>query len=147
VTSYDANGAPVETEAAIVKRYPAMVHLMTTSEGLALADAEPRSVVLGDDHDATVQRLSEQLAAAKRECEAAKEKLHDEVIACTGDYDTLADERDSLSTALAAAQKDAERYRWLRDKASEGTWRELAEVTAAGTDRAIDAARREGGGE
>jgi multidrug resistance efflux pump len=76
------------------------------------------------------------------------EKLYDATV--RSQQDTITSLRSQLSAATAAleaAQKDAERYRWLRDKASEGTWRELAEVTAAGTDRAIDAARREGGGE
>jgi chromosome segregation ATPase len=66
-------------------------------------------VALWADHRATVSRLERERDEARRECEAAKEKLHDEVIACTGDYDTLADERDSLSTALAAERERAGR--------------------------------------
>jgi hypothetical protein len=76
------------------------------------------------------------------------EKLYDATVRSQQQYiESLRTRLSAATAALELAQKDAERYRWLRDKASEGTWRELAEVTAAGTDRAIDAARREGGGE
>src|ERR1700690_2715006 len=66
---YDANGAPVEGEATVMKRYAVFIASLTE---LPMQDAFPLNytrVVLASDHDAYIQRLSEQLAAAKRECE------------------------------------------------------------------------------
>jgi hypothetical protein len=41
---------------------------------------------------------------------------------------------------LAEARRDAERYRWLRDKATTGDWQEIGGVTAETMEQAVDAA-------
>ena len=46
-----------------VKRYLGMVHFHTTPDGHALADAEPRSVVLAEDYDRAQVDIPRWLAA------------------------------------------------------------------------------------
>ena len=59
-------------------------------------------------------------------------------------WDLLRKQLASAQAALREAQKDAERYRWLRD-VGDSTWKPMRErgITAAECDAAIDAAKGE----
>ena len=56
------------------KRYAAMAYLMTTPDGIALADAEPRTVVLASDYDRDLAEMRRQRdeAAALLKAEQAR---------------------------------------------------------------------------
>ena len=151
MTSYDANGAPVETEATAVRRIRLRAGLREVTPG---GEIEPlfEEYVLGEDHLAAIQRLSEQLAAAKRECSELQSRLGPPHPYKDGCYcSPCCIER--LSTALAAErerggllQADFER---LREWAS-GALDLMDRVVGAGRHMVLPserAARREGGGE
>ena len=91
MTSYDANGASVEGEATVMKRYAVFIASLTE---LPMQDAFPLNytrVVLASDHDAAI---------------AAQEAQHEEEIAARRSILAKCEaDRDSLSTALAAERE------------------------------------------
>jgi len=95
MTSYDANGASVEGEATVMKRYAVFIASLTE---LPMQDAFPLNytrVVLASDHDAAI---------------AAQEAQHEEEIAARRSILAKCEaDRDSLSTALAAERERAGR--------------------------------------
>lgn len=52
-------------------------------------------------------------------------------------------ELERLRAEVAALRKDAERYRWLRDIATDSDWEFISDQVADNTDAAIDVAMRE----
>ena len=91
----------------------------------ALANEIPTEVGSGADE---IIRLREELAAAQ-----------DDVVAWKYEADGFRRGRDALSAELIAAQKDTERYRWLREylPSYDESWDDA--LVAAGTAEEIDA--------
>lgn len=55
-----------------------------------------------------------------------------------GGYYVSAQDYDALAAQLAESKRDAERYRWLRDKATTSDWKQLSELTPDRTEEEID---------
>src|ERR1700690_1425879 len=139
MTSYDANGAPVETEA--VRRF----WKQTGQVPVEVGEHPDGDFVLWSDHLAAVQRLSEQLAAAKRDYAIMDETDKAYIKTAHAELASLRTQLSAATAALEAAQKDAERFQWWFIK------RHRLYMFGASDrhdpDAAIDAAQREGGGE
>ena len=83
-------------------------------------------VVLYSDHAAAVASLEAQIAQERAYSKRA--------------FDTAIAERDAALARLAEVERDAARYRWLRDEADASTVEHMWHTTAvADTDAAIDA--------
>lgn len=97
-------------------------------------------VCLTCEHEATIAALTADLEAEKLFSKQAMQAAQE-----------LAAERDRLREELERALVDAERYRWLRDKARSvdwtrdingWSWEQHCRIGGQGMDTAIDAAMR-----
>jgi seryl-tRNA synthetase len=91
-----------------------------------------------------IERLTKERAdsPARRELTRMQAQLD----ALQTEHIAVMDERNQLRRDLEAARVDAERYRWLRDKASYHQRRTTLNDTGEGIDTRIDAARARGEG-
>ena len=121
MTSYDANGAPVETEA--VRRF----WKQTGQVPVEVGEHPDGDFVLWSDHLAAVQRLSEQLAAAKRDYAIMDETDKAYIKAAHAELASL---RTQLSAATAARQwqpietapKDGHHLFWVVPREPDEQW-------------------------
>src|SRR6202142_4349146 len=147
MTSYDANGAPVEGEGSRkgwIGNYP----ICSCDEMYCGPEPHRPGCSVTTEIDglrAAVQRLSEQLAAAKRDYAIMDETDKAYTKAAHAELASLRTQLSAATAALEAAQKDAERFQWWFIK------RHRLYMFGASDrhdpDAAIDAAQREGGGE